>query len=111
MKVVLAQGGDAARASRYDELDVTSFQCANRLARHPCTVPDIARVQGGQAATMELLWVVQLHPEAAQGTYDRLPLFGIEVVGHTSGKERYSASRRSIGNDRSFRWQGVPARN
>jgi hypothetical protein len=57
---------------------------------------------------MKSLRVEQLYPERAHGPYDGLSLFGIEVIGHASGKERNPATRRSIGNDRSLGWQGLP---
>src|SRR3954447_26245309 len=111
MEVVLAHGGHATCASRNDIVGLADFQCTNRLASHPCAMPDIARVEGGQAAAMETFWVDQFHPEPAQGSYDSLALFGIEVIGHASGKECYPATRRSIVNDRSFSGQGLPAKN
>src|SRR4051812_41695896 len=102
MEVVLAEGGDAARAARYDIVGLAAFQCPNRLARHPRAVPDIARVEGGQAAAMEPFWVKQFRTKPPQSPYDGLSLFGIEVVSHATGKERYPATLRCIGNDRWF---------
>src|SRR5687767_3645436 len=99
MEVILAQRRDAAGASRHDIVSVASFQCANRLACHPSPVSDVAGVEGGQPTAMEAVGVEHAYPEPGEGSHDCLTLFGIEILGHASGKERHPATRRAVGND------------